>query len=274
MKLKALITALVLGATSTAALADHPVTQYDLGARGELSLRDHRGILRPAWTPLAKAIRAGGRKAIRVSEQRDDLSAIRLQNGTGATYIYSLTLRYDDGTREKIDVRKWLYSREPILTFDLPQQRGGLDRIVVSSFSWDPSTFQIAGKQLRPIYPEPRPLPPAPPPQVGFVAGKDLSFANSDGYVHVPVGSDKGRFTKLQIKSTGPSTFIGHLHVTYATGAHQTIDVNRALYRGELVTLDLEGKGPQPVTAVTVMAHMHDVRAVSPAASRFDVTLL
>lgn len=271
MKVKALVMALALGATTTTALAK-PLLQID--ANAELSIRDHRGAWRPVWTPLSAQIRAGGKKTIRVPESRDDLTAIRLQNGTGATYIYSLTLRFDDGTRETINVRKWLYAREPMMTFDMPQHRGGLKRIVVSSFSWDPATFRIVGKQMSHVdNPPPRPLPPAPPPQVGLVVGKDLSFAGTDGYVHVPVGSSKGRFYKLRITSTGSSTFIGHVHVTYATGAHQTIDVNRALYRGEIVDLDLEGNAPQAVTAITLMAH-GDVRAVGPSASKFDVSLL
>ena len=269
MKTKLLLMALVLGATTTTAVAK-PLLQVDLDT--ELELRDHRGPWRPVWTPLSSNVRAGGKAVIRVPSARDELAAIRLQSGVGASYIYSLTLRYDDGSRETIAVRKWLYGRQPLLTFDLPQQRGGLRRIVVSSFAWNPSTFKVVGKRMRNIvYPEPRPLPP--PPQAGIVIGKDLSFANTDGYVHVPVGSKLGRFYKLRITSTGPSTFIGHVLVTYATGAHQSIEVNKAFYRGESLELALDGKGPQAVTAVTLLAH-GDVRAVGPSASKFDLTLL
>ena len=273
MKVKALVTALVLS-VSSAALAK-PLLQVDYGANVDLSIRDHRGAWRPQWAPLSQSVRAGGRTAIDVREARGDkLTAIRLQHATGATYIYSLTLRFDDGSRETIQVNKWIYSRTPMLTFDLPQQKGGLDRIVVSSFSWGPSTFQVMGKQMRRIVPvEPNPPPPPPPSEpIGFTAGKDLAMG-TDGYVHVPVGSDKGRFTRMQIESLDSGTFIGQLHVIYATGNYQVIDVNRALYRGEKLDLQLEGKGPQAITALTIMAQGTNVRAMSPAMSRFNVTL-
>ena len=271
MRLKILVTALALSA-STAAFAK-PLLQVD--ATTDLSIRDHRGAWRPAWSPLSEMVEAGGRKNIKIDSRRDNLTAIRLQAGVGATYIYSVTLRFDDRTTETIKVNKWLYSREPHMTFDLPQHRGGLMRISVSSFSWDPATFQVMGKQIRPIVrPTPRPLPPEQMPQLGLVVGKDLSFANNDGYVHVPVGSDKGRFGKVVIDSLGSATFIGQVHIVHATGSYQKIDVNRALYAGEKLELQIDGKGPQPLSAVTVMAR-NDVRAMSitPQTSRFNVTL-
>ena len=271
MKLKILVTALALSA-STAAFAK-PILQVD--ATTDLSIRDHRGAWRPTWSPLSPMVNSGGKKVIKIEERRDNLTAIRLQSGTGATYIYAITLRFDDRTSERIEVNKWLYSREPNMTIDLPQHRGGLARVVVSTFSWDPSTFQVMGKQMRPIIrPEPRPLPPEPMPQLGVVIGKDLTFANTDGYVHVAVGSDKGRFSKVTIDSLGSGTFIGQVHIVHTTGTYQKIDVNRALYAGEKLELQIEGKGPQAVSAITLMAH-NDVRAmrIGPMTSRFNVTL-
>lgn len=282
MKFKALITS-ILVSTSSVALAE------DFSLRGKLdadiSVRDHRQgddfRRRPTWVALSQMIDASRRTTIKIDEHDDELRAIRLQNGAGATYIYSLTLRYEDGHREDITVGKWLYSGAPMLTFDLAQDQE-LDRVTINTWTSYHSTFQVLGQKVRRMEQPPivTPLPPAPPmppigtlPQFGFVAGKDLTFAGTAGYVHLPVGSDKGNFHKLRIESTGSGTFLGRVYVTFPTGLHQMFEVNKALPRGETLDLELTGKGTQQITAITVMAG-NDVRAVGPSASRFAVTLL
>lgn len=281
MKFKALI-ASILVSTSSVALADD-----DLSPRGrldaDLSTRDHRDHdaswrRRPTWMPLTDEIAASRRTVVRIDEHNDELRAIRLQNGSGATYVYSIVLRYEDGHREKISVGKWLYSGAPVLTFDLAQDHE-LDRVVINTWTSMHSTFQVFGQKVRRYErpPHARPLPPPPPPiftpQLGFVAGKDLTFAGTAGYVHLPVGSDKGNFQKIRIESSGSSTVIGRVYVTFPTGLHQSFELDKPLYRGETIDLDLTGKGTQQITAITVMAG-NDVRAVGPSASRFAVTLL
>ena len=269
-----LVPALIL-ATSSVALAK-PVFDLDVG--GELQFRgDHRMRRRPTWLPLSEMLTASRRNVIDVKENRDDLTALRLQNGYGATYVYSITLRYEDGSRERIEVGKWLYSRNPVLTFDLTQHRGGVDKISISTWSNMKSTFQVMGQQMRRF---PRPLPPEPPiyqppplPQpVGLTIGTDLTFANTHGYIHIPLGSDKGSFSKIRIVSTGSGTFIGDVNVTFASGAHQTLSVNKAMVRGESLDLDLQGRA-QALAGITLMQG-HDVRAVGPAAGKFNVILL
>ena len=283
MKFKALITSLVLS-TSSVALADDVRFEGKFDAKygdNDPTLRDHRGKLRrPAWMPLSQMITASRRNVIRIDEHDDELRAIRLQNGAGATYIYSITLRYDDGHRENITVGKWLYAGAPVLTFDLAQDHE-LDRVVINTWTSVRSTYQVFGQRARKIMRPPvvEPLPPVPPlppvdlPQLGLVVGKDLTFANTAGYVHLPVGPDKGNFQKLRIESTGSSTFIGRIYVTFPTGLHQMFEVNKALYRGESIDLALKGSLAQQITAITVMQG-NDVRAIGPSASRFSLTLL
>lgn len=280
MKFKALITTLILSisAASSVALAK-PVLDLRYEANAELSFRDQRGPWRPTWAPLSQTITASRRNVIAVAENRDNLNAIRLQNGSGATYIYSLTLRYEDGSRKTITVGKWLYAGAPLLTFDLDQRKGGLDRIVVNTWTNQRATYQVFGQQMRRIVRPPvvEPLPPAPPPlppaPVAYMIGTDLTFANTPGYVHIPVGTDKGRFQKMRIEATGASTFIGRVYVTFATGKQQMFDLDRSMYRGETLTLDIEGKGAHAVIAVTLMQG-NNVTQVGPSASKFNVSLL
>lgn len=278
MKFKALITSLVL-ATSSVAFADATITAK---VGGELQFRDGRfgdrfAPRRPMWKPLSQMITAARRNTITVSENKDDLTAIRLQNGSGATYIYSLQLRFDDGSRESIPVGKWLYSGVPLMTFDLPQHRGGLDRVTVTTWTSAKSTYQILGQstQIRPRPMPPVVNPPLPPPPVytGLVVGSGLSFENTPGYVHIPVGTDRGRFSKVKIEAIGSSLMLGKVWVTYATGKHQMFDLNKSFYRGETLELDLEGNIAQTITAITVMAG-NDVRAVGPSAGKFNVSVL
>jgi hypothetical protein len=284
MKFKALITSILVSTSSIALADDYSVKKHF--DDDDITVRDHRGNgecrRQPAWVPLSQMMTASRRNVIRINEHDDELRAIRLKSGSGATYIYSISLRYEDGHRENITVGKWLYAGMPELTFDLAQNHE-LDRVTINTWTSTHSTYQVLGQRarriVRPPIVEPLPpsMPPMPPistlPAYGFVVAKDLTFANTAGYVHLPVGSDKGNFHKVRIESTGAGTFIGRIYVTFPTGLHQMFDVNKALYRGETLDLELSGKGTQQITAITVMAGS-DVRAVGPSASRFAVTLL
>ncbi|MBA3500050.1 MAG: hypothetical protein M4D80_18600 [Myxococcota bacterium] len=282
MKFKALIASLLVS-TSSVALAD----DYSFKGKfdGDISVRDHRDgewRRRPQWMPISQMVTASRRTVIRVDEHNDELRAIRLHNGTGATYVYSITLRYEDGHRENIDVGKWLYSGDPMLTFDLAQNHE-LDRIVINTWTSMRSTFRVMGQKVRrferPPIMEPLPTPPPMPPintlpAYGLSIGKDLTFAGTAGYVHLPVGSEKGNFHKVRLEGMGAGSFIGRVYVTFPTGLHQSFEVNKVLYRGETIDFDLTGKGTQQITAITVMAGNADVRAQGQGASRFGVTLL
>ena len=274
MKLLTRLIPTLLLATSSVAVAD-PIVAFKVDP--DASYRDHRWQRRPRWTELSPMLDGSGRASVKLTEAKDDLTAIRLQAGMGATYVYSIILTFDNGQREAIQVGKWLYSRNPMLTFDIPQNKGGVDRITVRSWSNMKSTFQILGQEMRRM---PRPIPPrwdeplpTPPPQpVSLVLGTNLSFSSA-GYLHLPVGVDKGTFSKIRIVNNGFGTYLGNVNVTLATGAHQTIEVGKTLARGETLDLDIAGRAPQALTAVTLM--QHDVRAYAPnAAGKLDVILL
>lgn len=273
MKLLTRLVPSLLLATSSVAVAD-PMVQFKVG--GDLSIRDHRFRPRQQWVELSTMLAANGRQSIKLTEAKDDLTAIRLKAGAGATYVYSIVLSFDNGTRETITVGKWLYAGNPLLTFDIPQHKGGVDRIMVRSWSNTRSTFQVLGQEMRrmprPIPPRwDEPLPPPPPAPVSYLLGTNLSFSSS-GYLHLPVGVEKGRFSKIKIANSGFGTYLGSVNITLASGAHQTIEVNKTLGRGESLELDITGRAPQALTAVTLM--QKDVRAYAQYAGKLEVTLL
>ncbi|HLL24698.1 MAG TPA: hypothetical protein VK427_21345 [Kofleriaceae bacterium] len=280
MNFKAIVTSLILS-TSTAALADHD-TSFSYNDRFDdyQSMRDRRAPRRPTWTPLSQEISASRRNVIHIDESRDNLAALRLQNGSGATYIYSMTLRFDDGSRETIEVGKWLYAGVPLLTFDIPQQHGGLERIVVNTWTNGPATYQVLGQRMRdfsrpPVVQPLPPLPPAPLPPVhtGVSLGSDFSFASGAGYVQIPVGVERGAFRRLSLTSLGGEMSIGRIYVTFASGAHQMFDLNKSFYRGEQIDLDLKGSA-HAITAITVMAPNGRGDGDRRANGRFSVSLL
>jgi hypothetical protein len=262
-----LIPALLL-ATSSVALADPSVA---FKVDGDAAFRDHR-FRQPRWTELSKMLDGGGRSSIKLTEAKDDLTAIRLQSGMGATYVYSIILTFDNGQRETIQVGKWIYARSPLLTFDIPQNKGGVDRITVRSWASTKSTFQVLGQETRHTRPMPPTWePPAPPQPVSVVLGTGLSFSSA-GYLHLPVGIEKGAFSKIRIVNNGFGTYLGSVNVMLASGGHQTIEVGKTLGRGETLDLDIAGRAPQSLTAVTLM--QADVRAYAPSGGKLDVILL
>ena len=255
MKKKILIAAL-LGGMSSAAFADHLQYQY-------VSPREAPAqFARTRWQPLSGMINADywfGRKVVRVPDGRDELSALRLVNGSGATYVYSMAIRHGDGRVDEIPVNKWLYSGEQRMSFRLP---AGCDveQITLSTFSWGYSTFQLLGERALMARPPggpgmepPPPPPPAPMPSpVAVTVARDVTFANTNGYLYLPIGVNKGLFSKIRIESIDSNMYIGSLHVSFDSGAHQTIEVNKALARGQVLDLDLTGTR-SAITALELM---------------------
>ncbi|MBA2543392.1 MAG: hypothetical protein H0V17_27370 [Deltaproteobacteria bacterium] len=270
MKFKALIIALV-ASTSSAALASHP--EYE-GA-GEVPQDESIHDRRARWIPINSMVHATatahGRTQIRVPDARSNLRAIKVESGSGAVYVYTIRLRYADGHRETIAVNKWLYAGAPTMAFDLAPDHQ-LARISVETWTRSPSTFRVLGQRSRHIRPpvfEQPPLPPAPPAPVAFVAGRDLTFSNPSGALQLAIGADKGRFSKLRIESTS-STFIGHVHVTFASGARQMINIDKLMNRGDILDFDLDGT-LEPIASLTVMQN-HS--GLAQGAGRFSVSLL
>lgn len=253
MKRKVLIAALLAGMSSIAA-ADR--AQY-LGPREATAQ-----FARTRWQPLSPMLTADywfGRSVVRIPEGRDELSALRLVNGSGATYVYSIGLRHGDGRVDEIPVNKWLYSGEQRMSFKLP---AGCDveQVTVTTFSWGYSTFQLLGERSRLARPPggpgmepPPPPPPAPAPgPVAITVARDVTFANTNGYLYLPIGAGKGLFSKIRIESIDSNMYIGSIHVSFDSGAHQTIEVNKALARGQVMDLDLTGTR-SAITALELM---------------------
>ena len=252
MKNKFLVAALLAGMSSIAA-ADR--VQY-FGPREAPAQ-----FARTRWQPLSGMLTADywfGRKVVRIPDGRDELSALRLVNGSGATYVYSIGIRHGDGKVDEIPVNKWLYSGEQRMSFKLPQGCD-VEQLTMTTFSWGYSTFQVLGERAfagRPGGPGMEPPPPPPPaPMPGPVAvtvARDVTFANTNGYLYLPIGAAKGLFSKIRIESIDSNMYIGSLHVTFESGAHQTIEVNKALGSGQVMDLDLSGNR-SAITALELM---------------------
>lgn len=264
MNMRAVIASILL-ASSSVAMADGLAVQ-------NLESAAFRRPGTASWAPLTQMVTANRVTTIKLDDCRDELRALRIQAGTGATYIYSMTLQYEDGSRHTIEVNQWAYWGVPRLAIAMPQRRVGVAKITVNTWTWFPSTFQVFGERVSAPEMPPLPPPPTPPmPSAGIVIGQNLTFANSAGYVQMRVGAEKGDFTKLKLDGTGTLTYVGKIYVSFPAGNYQTINVNKALRRGEQITLDLEGSR-RAVSAVTVMAG-DDYGSVGNAGSRFSVSL-
>jgi hypothetical protein len=264
MKIHAVITSILL-ASSSIAIADTNVRVES----NELWRRPTRLV----WSPLTEMMSAQRTNTIKIENCEDELRSLRLQNGTGATYIYSLMLQFEDGSRENVNVGRWLYWGAPTFNVDLPNRRTGIERISVSTWTWYRSTYQVFGQRMERT-PGPLPLPPPPPPPLptsSIVIGKDLTFARTGGYIQLPVGAEKGMFGKLRIEATGAVAHLGRIYVAFPNGSYQTLDVNKPLYRGQVLNLDLTG-GKHAIRAVTLMAG-DDLGSVGDHA-KFTVSLL
>jgi hypothetical protein len=241
-KLKALVTMVVLGTSSLALASDDEPAWSD---RADY-LPDRRFTARAV--PLSEMLKSGGRAIVRVDERRDELSAIRLQAGAGATYVYSIVVRFDDGTRQHLAVGRWLYAGAPKLKLEVASDRGGIDRILVQTWTNHAATFQVFGERRgRADLPPP---PPLPRPSTGLTLATDV--APSTGFVRIPVGADRGRFHKLVFEATGGAAYIDHVHVTFANGEQKQLEVNRRLAAGELLDLAL-ADSPRAITTITLM---------------------
>jgi hypothetical protein len=245
-----------------------------LSGMSSMAFADHGNdaFARSSWQPLAPTVTAHywfGHEVVRVPDDRDQLAAIRLVNGSGATYVYGMKLRFDDGHVDSIPVSQWLYEGQPRLTFKVARDRG-LAQVTLDTFSWGWSTFQVTGQRslvMHPPYGEPPPPPPLP---VVVPLAKNLSFANTSGYIDLPVSRDKGLFSKIQIKNLESPIYIGDLYVTFASGAHQKIEVDRTLASGQVLDLDLQGNR----SALDAIALVQDRNGGIGRAGRFDVSLI
>ena len=99
----------------------------------------------------------------------------------------------------------------------------------------DRSPVVVSPPFMRPIG---GPLPPVYRP-VTLASG--LSFANQ-GRRFITVGSQAGRFSKLEINAAGGRTFIKQVYVQFDNGQEQVVrNLDRTLTGNASLTLDLDG---------------------------------
>lgn len=288
-KLSTLITALVLG-TSSMAAADpsfsfHASTSWSTSSSP--TVRDHRLVTegrfdrhaRFTWLALSEPMQAGRRNVIRVAEDRDVLSALRLQLSSGMTYIYDVEVRFEDGSRQTLSVNKWLWSNESSMQLAL-NRRAGVDMILVKSWGGRPGSFQVFGQARQmtteqpqpPIYQPPVYQPPVyQPPVHSYVAGKDLTFANTLGYKYVALGADKGRFGSMRIQATSGAIHITYMEIHYTSGAIQVLQPHRTIQAGSVYDFKLDGNGANAITQIVLKTNDTGTAVTDP--STFNLVL-
>lgn len=150
MNLKALITALVLAGTSTAALADsnvrdHRVETTQVAAQPSAQLdRDHRVDHRlPRWMTLASSSQLSrGRDVISANARISTLKLVALK---GSTTINSVTVKFANGATQKIRLAQTLAPQSQPITIDLKGAQRNVVSIVVSGNSSRRASFEVLG---------------------------------------------------------------------------------------------------------------------------------
>ena len=134
-KLTALIATFVLGSSSVA-LAD--------------AARDHqpRPWFRPSttargtWISLAQPMSGNANLRLQSETQLDQ---IRIQAAVGSTYISTVTIRFADGTRQKVALNAIVDPRNPMVQFALDRP-GRVDRISIKgSERSNVGSYQVFG---------------------------------------------------------------------------------------------------------------------------------
>ena len=111
MKIKALVTALVLGSSSIAMAAP--------SFRPEI--RDHRPQRFERWSLLASGSLIRGRETVRVNAT-DKLDKLKIELVVGARssmFVDKLVLTYGNGRSQTIEVNKWLTARDTSAIVDI-----------------------------------------------------------------------------------------------------------------------------------------------------------
>jgi hypothetical protein len=111
-------------------------------------------------------------------------------------------------------------------------------------------TTVVRDHRLPPVYHAPAPIVTQPASFPGYrrppvfrtvTLASGLSFANQ-GRAFITVGSQAGRFEKLQLSAAGGSTLIKQVYVQFDNGQEQIVrNLNRTLSGNESLTLDLDG---------------------------------
>jgi len=142
MNLKAIIAALVLAGTSTAALADPGVRDH----RDDTTqlVRDHRDDhKRPSWMVIASSSRlTRGRDVIAANTK---LSSLKLVALNGTTTITNITIKFANGTSQKIRLDQTLAPSSQPISIALEGGRRNVTSIVLTGSSNRRAAFEVLG---------------------------------------------------------------------------------------------------------------------------------
>jgi len=150
MNLKALITALVLAGTSTAALADSNVrdhrddtTQVSAPQSADI-VRDHRVDHRlPRWMTIASSSQLSrGRDVITANARVSSLKLVALK---GSTTINTVTVKFANGATQKIRLDETIAPQSQPVTIALQGGTRNVVSIVLSGNSNRRASFEVLG---------------------------------------------------------------------------------------------------------------------------------
>ena len=146
MNIKALVTALVLAGTSTAALADPMVRDHrDEPAQTQVA-RDHRTDgwhKKPSWMVLASSAKlTRGRDVITTNSR---LSTLKLVSLKGSTTINEVVIRFANGSEQKVSLAQTISAGNARLTIDLDGGVGNVTKVIVYGHSNRRGAFEILG---------------------------------------------------------------------------------------------------------------------------------
>jgi hypothetical protein len=150
-KLTALITTLVLGASSVAmaqpssfhARSSRFDDRFDRDQR--FDRRDLPRRYRSSWVSLAEPMHLSrGRDTIDVN-LRGTFTQLRLQTAVGTSYIERVIVRFADGSRQVVEVRRAVDPYHRMLQFLLDGNNRRIDRIVVIGRSHRDAAIQVFG---------------------------------------------------------------------------------------------------------------------------------
>jgi len=270
-KIHALITTLVLGSSSVA-LADTSVS-FNASARASWGLptttvRDHRtttsvqpapAIVRGTWISLAQPL--SGNAELRL-HARAPLDQIRIQSESGSSYISSVIIRFEDGSRQHVRLDRWIDARNPILQFNL-ERSGRVDQIrIKSSGRFQMGSYQVFGlraqrfeRPVPPVYQPPVYQPPVHQPNLVTLAS-GLNFFGTTGYKFVNVAAGTGRFSTIRIQGLTGQVHLQHIVVNFTNGYTQTLDaIERNLVAGQYFDLPLDAAGGNSVSQIIVFTN-------------------
>jgi hypothetical protein len=288
-KIKALITALVLGTSSLAAadtgLSFHASASWGSPAMTAPVVRDHRTtpmtyrapvapFARGTWISLAEPMNlARGRTFIDLNS-RAQLNQLRLQSTSGQAFVSTVTVNYVNGASQVVTLNQWIDSRNPLAQFNL-NRTTQVDSILINgSRSRRGGKFQVFGyasstRPTPPIYQPERPpvyqppvyQPPVyqPPVYQPVVAApisvplaNNMTLWGSYGSKEILVDTSARAFNTLRIIGNTGSSPMSHIIVSFTNGHQQMMPINRTIIGGDKLDLTLDGAGRYAIARVTV----------------------